>query len=40
MTARRGYPAVDRIRVAAALVGVWLQTAPLAGFYGAGGFAE
>ena len=32
MTARRGYPAVDRFRVAAALLVVCIHTAPLASF--------
>ena len=38
MTARRGYPAVDRFRVAAALLVVCIHTAPLASFFRSGGF--
>lgn len=39
MTARRGYPAVDRFRVAAALLVVCIHTAPLASFSAAADFA-
>ena len=39
MTARRGYPAVDRFRVAAALLVVCIHTAPLAFFSAAADFA-
>lgn len=39
MTARRGYPAVERFRVAAALLVVCIHTAPLASFSTAADFA-
>ena len=39
MTARRGYPAVDRFRVAAAPLVVCIHTAPLASFSAAADFA-
>ena len=39
MTARRGYPAVDRFHVAAALLVVCIHTAPLASFSAAADFA-